>query len=147
MEDTPDSQDLRSEFEQAAEELDCIADAIYWGRMVQQAERFLEDIDEHLNEVGADQWRDFLNTSDVDDLRFIHEYDIEMHDEDVNGELMGSTRAYVERAKDLDDLRNLLRNEWDPCTPEISSLASGYRARCNSLCAEIKAKVESRYDV
>ena len=144
MENTAEVQDLRTEFEHGAEEVDCVADAIYWGRMVQQAERFLEDIDQYLDD-NVDQWQSFLNTSDVDDLRAIHDYEIEMRDEDVSNALSNSTFDYTERASDLADLRNMLRNEWNPCTNELASLRVGYREKCSDLCSKIKAEVESHY--
>lgn len=144
MENTAEAQELRTEFERNAEETDCVADAIYWGRMVQQAESFLKDIDQYLDD-DVDQWQSFLNTSDVDELRSIYEYDIEMFVEDVSNALSNGTFDYVERASNLDDLQNMLRNEWNPCTNELASLRAEYREKCSDLCSKIKTKVESHY--
>ena len=146
MENTPEVQELCTEFERNAEEMECVADAMYWGRMVQQAESFLEDIDQYLD-GDADQWRSFLSTSDVDELRSIYEYHVEEYLEDVSNALSNGTVDYVERAADLDELRDMLRDDWNPCISELASLRSGYRERCDALCAQIKARVESHYGV
>lgn len=144
MENTPEVQELCTEFERDAEENECVADTMYWGRMVQQAESFLEDIDQYLGD-DADQWKSFLSTSDVDDLRAIYEYIVEDYLEDVSNALSNGTVDYVERASDLEDLKDMLRNEWNPCTSELASLRSEYRSKCRDLCAQIKARAEAHF--
>lgn len=144
MENTPDAQELRSEFEINAEDDECVADAIYWGRMVEQASRFLDDIKDYLGD-DASVWQQFLSTSDIEDMRAIYDYDVEMYVEDVRGALSDGTYAYMERAADLDELRNMLIDEWNPCSSKIESLRSEYKAKCRELCAQVKARAEAHF--
>ena len=148
MEDTFEAQDVCTEFEDGAYDLDEVADVRYYGRMVEVCRDFLDDtMDDLLKTLEKKDWDRFLEYRDVQELRQIYDAgEPDMYVEDVENALRDSTYKFVERAKDVEELEKLLSEEWDPRTQELYALRDKYRSECERICERIAAKVEAHYE-
>ena len=146
MEHSDETGELRQEFEIAViNDDDRIQDAVYWARMVSQCDKFLDEYE--ITDHEPKEYADLVNSSvcNPEDIREFFDYEIEMFVEDVSNAVANSSFQYVEKARDLEHLKVLLRDEWEPYSDELVKLVSGWRAECTETINKIKQKIRDTY--